>query len=716
MRYRNLSRNRIILTISLVFVILLVLFCSYQYVYKPGWVNFKQSVIGTYTSTYAYYKEMVSEGKLRSGSLKYSFFKDLSFLRYFPSQITAFFKNILNRNFYLSLVGIFFLLIVFSLLGIPVYSKKIPAIFLPLLGFINLACILVFLLFFKVKYTFYTFLLIALSVSFLIVMVRLLLDKNCYKTLSIRQFKSKKDLYYPAIIFLIGLFIIIGHLGYLDIPRSFDHMSYSTLASLLKIEGTYPLFNIYAFPSAVYSGIPSGWIVMVSFISRLLGSSVPRTQLILAMLFFPFLGIGVYYISRMVFKGKGWAFSAGILALAMRMSSKAVTNGDMPEVLEWALVAFALFALFSYLSSKDKHYLIFASLSFFVSFIVHITLTIYTFGGLLFSLPFILLLKRNPKETLPIVLTYITPMLLVFILALPYILFAKGGSRLFWPANLSLMEFFENMIFRHGYLLIAVIIIGIPFFIRTKNTIMIFCFAYFVMFFLYFDQWLLWEVLKPGWYTKTFFSLPTYFGATGTYTSFFRFGSVFSQIVVAFNIVLPILFMYTAYKIISSRNLKSFKFLSSHKIAMIVFILFLIYESGIRPEVPAQLIGKADLQTAQWIREQTDENTTFIANIGSNDAYLWNISGISERKCLNYRELGHNYLDGDDPLEGLDFEDMLEKNPTDAVRLLKYYKFTHLLISEESRLKNKDFSDVTSLHKVYEYEINGKISRVFTIM
>lgn len=705
MRYRNLSRNKIILTVSLVFIILLVLFCSYQYVYKPRWVNFKQSVIGTYTSTHTYYKEMTSEGKLRRGSLKYSFFKDLSFLRYFPCQITAFFKNILNRNFYLSLVGIFFLVIVFSLLGIPIYSEKIPVTFLPLLGFINLNCILVFLLFFGVKYTFYAFLLIALSVSFLIVMVRLLLDKNCYKTLSIRQFKSKKDLYYPAIIFLIGLFIIIGHLGHLDIPRSFDHMSYSTLASLLKIEGTYPRFNIYAFPSMVHTGVPPGWIVMVSFISRLLGFSVPRTQLTLVMLFFPFLGIGVYYISRMVFKGKGWAFSAGILALAMRMSSKAVTNGDMPEVLEWALVAFALFALFSYLSNKDKHYLFFASLSFFVSFIVHITLTIYTFGGLLFSLPFILL-KRNPKETLRIVLTYITPVLLVFALALPYILFVKGGSELFWPANLSLMEFFENMIFRHGYLLIAVIIIGIPFFIRTKNTIMIFCFAYFVMFFLYFDQWLLWEVLKPGWYTKTFFPVPTYFGAIGTYTSFFRFGSVFSQIVVGFNIVLPILFMYTASKTIFGRTLK---------IARIAFILFLIYESGIRPEVPVQLIGKADLQTARWIREQTDENTTFVANIGSNDAYLWNISGITERKCLNYRKLRHNYLDGDDPLEGLDFENILEKNPAHAVALLKHYKFTHLLISEESRLKNKDFSDVTSLHKVYQYEVNGKIGRVFAI-
>lgn len=715
MRYSNLPRNKIILTVSLILVILLVLFCSYQYVYKPGWVNFKQSVIRTYTSTYTYYKEMTSEGKLRRGSLKYSFLKDLSFVRYFPSQITAFFENILNRNFYLSLVGIFFLVIAFSLLGIPVYSKKIPAIFLPLLGFINLGCILVFLLFFKVKYTFYTFLLIALSVSFSIVMVRLLLNKDCYRTLSIRQFKNKKDFYYSAIIFLIGLFIITGHLGYLDIPRSFDHMSYSTLASLLKIEGTYPGFNIYAFPSMVQTGVPPGWIVMVSFISRLLGFSIPRTQLILVMVFFPFLGIGVYYISRMVFKGKGWAFSAGILALAMRMSSKAATDGDMPEVLEWALVAFALFALFSYLSNKDKHYLFFASLSFFVSFIVHITLTIYTFGGLLFSLPFILL-KRNPKETFRILLTYITPMLLVFVLALPYILFTKGASELFWPANLSLMEFFENMIFRHGYLSIAVIIIGIPFFIRTKNTIIIFCFAYFVMFFLYFDQWLLWEVLKPGWYTKTFFPVPTFFGAIGTYTSFFRFGSVFSQIVVGFNIVLPILFMYTAYKIISSRNLKLFRFLSSHKIAIIVFILFLIYESGIRPEVPVQLIGKADLQTAQWIREQTDENTTFVANIGSNDAYLWNISGITERKSLNYRKLRQNYLDGDDPLEGLDFEDMLEKNPTDAVRLLKYYKFTHLLISEESRLKNKDFSDVTSLHKVYEYEINGKISRVFTII
>ncbi len=716
MRYSNLPRNKIILTVSLILIILLVLFCSYQYVYKPGWVNFKQSVIRTYTSTYTYYKEMTSEGKLRRGSLEYSFLKDLSFVRYFPSQITAFFENILNRNFYLSLVGIFFLLIVFSLLGIPIYSKKIPAIFLPLLGFINLGCILVFLLFFKVRYSFYTFLLIALSVSSLIVMVRLLFNKDCYKTLNIRQFESKKDFYYPVIIFLIGLFIITGHLGHLDIPRSFDHMSYSTLASLLKIEGTYLRFNIYAFPSMVYNKVPPGWTVMVSFMSRLLGFSVPRTQLTLVMLFFPFLGIGVYYISRMVFKAKGWAFSAGILALAMRMSSRAPTDGDMPEVLEWALIAFALFALFSYLNNKDKHYLFFASLSFFVSFIVHITLTIYTFGGLLFSLPFILLLKRNLKETLRIVLTYITPMLLVFALALSYILSIKGGSGLFWPANLSLMEFFENMIFYHGYLLIAVIIIGIPFFIRTKNTIIIFCFAYLVMFFLYFDQWLLWDVLKPQWYTKTFFPSPTFFGGVGTYTSFFRFGSVFSQVIVGFNIVLPILFMYTAYKIISSRNLKLFRFLSSHKIAIIVFILFLIYESGIRPEVPVQLIGKADLQTARWIREQTDKNTTFVANIGSNDAYLWNIPGITERKCLNYRKVSSNYLDGDDPLEGLDFEDMLEKNPADAVRLLKYYKFTHLLISEESQLKNRDFSDVTSLHKVYEYEINGKISRVFTIM
>lgn len=716
MKYSHLPRNKIILTISLVFIILLVLFCSYQYVYKPGWVNFKQSITRTYTSTHAHYKEMTSEGKLRRGGLKYSFLKDLSFLRYFPSQITAFFKNILNRNFYLSLVGIFFLVIVFSLLGIPIYSKKIPAIFLPLLGFINLGFILVFLLFFKVKYNFYTFLLIALSVSSLIVMARLLLNKDCYKTLSIRQFKSKKDSYYPAIIFLIGLFIITGHLGHLDIPRSFDHMSYSTLASLLKIEGTYPRFNIYAFPSMVHTNVPPGWTVMLSFTSRLLGFSVPRAQLTLVMLFFPFLGIGVYYISRMVFKGKGWAFSAGILALAMRMSSKDATNGDMPEVLEWALVAFALFALFSYLSNKDKRYLFFASLSFFVSFIVHIKLAIYTFGGLLFSLPFILLLKRNLKETSRIAFTYIIPMLSVFVLALLYILSVKGGSGVFGLTNLSLMEFFENMIFHHGYLLIAVIIIGIPFFIRTKNTIIIFCFAYFVMFFLYFDQWLLWEVLKPQWYTKTLFSSPTFFGAIGTYTSFFGFLSTYSQVVIGFNIVLPILFTYTAYKIFSSRNLKLFKFLSSHKIAIIVFILFLIYESGIRPEVPVQLIGKADLQTSRWIRGQTDENSTFVANIGSNDAYLWNISGITERKCLNYRELYFYYLDGDDPLEGLDFEDMLDENPARAVVLLKHYKFTHLLISEESRLKNKDFSDVTSLHKVYQYEINGKISRVFTIM
>jgi len=707
MRYSNLRRNKIILTISLILIILLALFCFYQYVYKPGWVNFKQSITRTYTSTHTHYKEMVSEGKLRRGGLKYSFFKDLSFLRYFPSQITAFFKNILNRNFYLSLVGIFFLVIVFSLLGIPVYSKKIPAIFLPLLGFINLGCILVFLLFFKVKYTFYAFLLIALSVSFSIVIVRLLLNKDCYKTLSIRQFKNKKDFYYPAIIFLIGLFIITGHLGHLDIPRSFDHMSYSTLASLLKIEGTYPRFNIYAFPSMVHTNVPSGWTVMVSFISRLLGFSVPKTQLTLVMLFFPFLGIGVYYISRMVFKGKGWAFSAGILALAMRTSSKEATDGGMPEVLEWALVAFALFALFSYLSNKDKRYLFFASLSFFVSFIVHIKLAIYTFGGLLFSLPFILLLKRNLKETSRIAFTYIIPVLSVFVLALPYILSVKGGSGLFGLTNLSLMEFFENMIFYHGYLLIAVIIIGIPFFIRTKNTIIIFCFAYFVMFFLYFDQWLLWEVLKPGWYTKTLFPSPTFFGAIGTYTSFFRFISTYSQIVAGFNIVLPILFIYTAYKIFSSRNLK---------IARIVFILFLIYESGIRPEVPVQLIGKADLQTARWTRKHTDKNTTFVANIGSDLAYLWNISGITERKCLNYRELGFYYLDGHDPLKSLDFEEMLDENPARAVVLLKHYKFTHLLISEESRLNNKDFSDVTSLHKVYEYEINGKISRVFTIM
>ena len=184
-------------------------------------------------------------------------------------------------------------------------SEKIPVIFLPLLGFISLDCILVFLLFFKVKYTFFAFLFIALSVSFLIVIVRLLFNKHCYKNLSIRQFKGNKDFYYSAIIFLIGLFIITGHLGHLDIPRSFDHMSYSTLASLLKIEGTYPRFNIYAFPSMVHTGVPSGWIVMVSFISRLLDFSVPRTQLTLVMLFFPFLGIGVYYISRMVFKGDG---------------------------------------------------------------------------------------------------------------------------------------------------------------------------------------------------------------------------------------------------------------------------------------------------------------------------------------------------------------------------------------------------------------------------
>ncbi len=83
---------------------------------------------------------------------------------------------------------------------------------------------------------------------------------------------------------------------------------------------------------------------------------------------------------------------------------------------------------------------------------------------------------------------------------------------------------------------------------------------------------------------------------------------------------------------------------------------------------------------------------------------------------MNYRELYFYYLDGNDPLKDVDFEEMLDENPARAVVLLKHYEFTHLLISEESQLNNKDFSDATSLHKVYQYEINGKISRVFTII
>lgn len=699
-----LSRHKIFLAISLVFIILLLLFFC-QYVHKQGSVGFKQSVTNIYTSNYAHFKEMASGGKLRRGSLMYSFLKNISFIRYFPCQMTGFLKNLTNHNFQLSLMSIFLLVIIFSVFGIPIYCKKIPLIFIPLLGFINLVFIFVFLLFLKVNYSFLTFLLISLVISCLIVLLRLLINKGCYAIQMRKQFRDKENFYLPIVLFLIGLFIISGHLGHLDIPRSYDHMSYSTLSSLLKIEGTYPQFNIYAFPSLTYSNMPSGWIVIVSFISELLNIPVPRTQLILAMVFFPFLGIGVYYICRMIFKHTGWAFSAGVLALAMRMSFIPPTDGDIPEVLEWALVAFALFTLFSYLGNKDKRYFFIGSLSFFVSFMLHIKLTLYTFGGLLFSLPFILL-KRNPKEALQTAFTYIAPMLLVYVLALPYILSIKVKGAVFGPTNLWLMEFFENMIFWHGYLLIMVIVIGIPLFIRAKNLIMAFCFAYFVLFFLYFDQWLLWELLKPAWYTKVFLSVPTYFGAMGTYTSFFRFISTSTQIISGFNIVLPILFIYAAYKIIPRRYIK---------IAALIFVLFLIYESGIRPEVPVQLIGKADFQTAQWIRNHTDKNNTFVANVGSNIGYLWNISGITERKCLRFRPLIFDYLNPS-PLMDVDFEKLLNEDVQKAVALLKKYKFTHLFISEESALKNKDFSKAVGLREIYKSCIKGKVSRVYLVI
>jgi len=272
--------------------------------------------------------------------------------------------------------------------------------------------------------------------------------------------------------------------------------------------------------------------------------------------------------------------------------------------------------------------------------------------------------------------------------------------------SLSLIEFFENMVFRHGYVLIFLIIIGIPFFIKSKNKVIIFSFSYFLMFLIYFDQWLIWDLIKPAWYTKTLYDVTTFYGGIGTYTAFFRFCSSYSQIVSGFNIVLPILFTYAAYKLVPHKHIK---------IAMILFILFLTYESGIRPEVPQEVIGKADFQTAKWIRENTNINTAFVANIGSHENYLWNISGITERKCLTSKELYYDYLEGNDPLIDIDFEDMLSRNPNQAVTLLKHHKFTHLLISEESQLNDEDFNDVIALHNVYQCESNGKISRIFGI-
>jgi len=671
-----------------------------------SFTNLKETISSSYNSTYKHYKELVEDGELRKGSFKFSLMKDISFIKYLPCQFLAFFNKFISRNFWFSLVNILLLLIFFSIFSLPTYFKKIPIIFIPLLGFINLVLVFVFLLFLKINYSFPVFLAIGIFVSVLIVLLRLLANKNCYHIQLKHQLKERENLYFPIILFLIGLFIITGHLGHLDIPRSYDHMSYSTLSSLLKIEGTYPQFNIYAFPSMTNTNIPSGWVVIVSFVSELLNESVARTQLILVMLFFPFLGIGVYYICRFVFKEAGWAFCAGVLALAMRMSSYVPTDGDTPEVLEWALAAFALFTVFSYLQSRDKRFFLSSVLSFFVLMVIHVKLALYTFGGFLFSIPFILL-KYKKEEVFRIVLLYLLIISSVYILTLPHILSMSGSFSLTGDKiHLALIEFFENMVFRHGYIMILLVIMGILFFIKSKNKVIIFSFSYFLMFLIYFDQWILWDWIKPAWYAKELSDTVTFFGGVGTYTSIFKFLSTYSQTVMGFNIVLPILFIYTAYKIIPKRHLR---------IAGFVFVLFLIYESGIRPEVPPQLIGKSDFQAAKWIRENTGRDITFVANIGSNNAYLWNISGVTERKCLNYRKLHFDYLDQDDPLESIDFEDMLERNPAQAVALLKQYKFTHLLISEESRLSNKDFSGVVPLRKVYQLESNGKISRVFSI-
>ena len=51
----------------------------------------------------------------------------------------------------------------------------------------------------------------------------------------------------------------------------------------------------------------------------------------------------MYYICRLIFSKPIWSFCGGLLAVSMRMSSYVPTDGSMPEVVEWVLIAFAIF-------------------------------------------------------------------------------------------------------------------------------------------------------------------------------------------------------------------------------------------------------------------------------------------------------------------------------------------------------------------------------------
>ncbi|MFH1778341.1 MAG: hypothetical protein ABH952_12460 [Candidatus Omnitrophota bacterium] len=683
-------------------VLITVLLCLIQ---QPADAGFKQTVIKKYAAIYTQFKHTVLEGKLRRGSLEFSFYKDISFLRYYPCQVIAILKNVLDDNFYPSLGCIFVLVIIFFIFGLPTYYQKIPVIFIPLLGFINVVFIFVFSLFLKIRYYFFTYFMIVCGISFLIIAIRLLVNRNSYKCI-VTEKDRMETFYMPLYLFFIGLFLILGHLGHLDIPRSYDHMTYSTYAALLKIEGTYPLFNIYRFPSLLHSYIPSGYIVILSFISDLLHIPIASTQLILGMLFFPFLGIGVYYICGYIFEEKKWCFIAGVLALALRMSAYIPVDGQIVEVLEWVLVAFALFTLFSYFDKRDKNYLFFTIISLYISFMLHIKLAVYTFGGLFFSLLF-MQLKFKAKDIFSTFLAYLVVAGAVFTLALPYFFSINqvATSSLFGSVNLSLLEFFENMIFRHGYILLMFIIIGIPIYIRSKNKVIVFAFAYLLMFFLYFDQWILWESIRPAWYSKIFTPGVSFFGSIGTYTSVFCFISTYSQIASGFNIVLPILFVYTIFRIVPKKYFK---------IVAIFFALFLLYESGIRPEVPPQLISRADFKAANWIRENTDKGNAFVANIGDN---AWNIACIAERKCLKYRAVCVTYSDdAGDPLQEIDFQNLLLEDFDNAIELLKQFRFTHLMVSDRSELKDADFSNKKFLNKVFQFDIDNTKSVVYEII
>lgn len=587
-----------------------------------------------------------------------------------------------------------------------IFSVGVGVAFIPLITFL-----------YKMFFISLNFFTINLTVLFLLF---LFVFKNLKKMRKIRfSFKKSYDLYIIilVIILFLGLFSRVYPVKDMNAPLFADPAVEGTIARLIiDNQGIPETWEPFLDLKLAHQ---TGFASIVAWFNIISGFSIPRVILFLTNMLHGLFPLTIYMLASPLFKDRLRPLVAGLIALVSAFPTFIFVAGMNSGVVMYFLLPFLLFLVFRNFSKpswKEMSLLTIVSLG---CFLVH---PIYLFFLLLFSFPFILVnMKPDKKFFKKVFILFLFAVLVPCMIFLPKILntFNPDSSvsglaaeqweiqrgytnpkRTFYPMML-IDPIFVNFNNRYGFWYIyveSIFYMQIVNFIPAMFLSTMFLFSIYIIFK---------EKNKTGW------------TAISWYILLFIFGTLQSILAIKFpgwQYIYPtrvkFLTMIPLSVILSFGLMRVSKFDFKHWkkiwkiIPFLILIIYLPFGLGYMQNHLSELsqrkgLSDTDLESIEWIKENTDEGSVILNTIGDIEAGAF-IGGpgqwipvLANRKVMFPAT---SLTEDISPLQKrtglMDCMERGEVSNPEFLELLKSYEVSHIFISEKLFHSRKNFPKI----------------------